>query len=764
MDGPQGNNGSHNGQTGVVPYGLHMAGVVGEGSSLFHIVWRSWWLIVLCVLLAGGGAYLYLREVKPTYTSVSRVLVEKPGGRRMEIDPWEPGVESTNLLQTQAALMTSREIQSIAMNDPNNPDIVALLGLHGETYVGEVFRNLSATVSKNADIINVSASAPDPNHAAIVVNAVVQAHKRWLRLNRRLSAAELLGYLNSELRKRTDEFNSLFRQKVALEKRNPQFVEGTRGGMILQRLDLLRQELAGARLEATDRASYLAGLQQYVVDANLSDVNAPDPNRIDLDRFRMYVSSRFAATVPDTELSRLKQELYVIQSEMETIAAGTERRLDVQRLDLARLQSRQQQLEARIRESEQAFIQNHLSLAKTLADEAKAREKRLEDNYNSELAAIEELGGEESQYALVLSQCNMLESLCNSLIEQIKNVSPDTGLDNLKVHVIEPAVAVATPSWPEKKRVFGIGLVLGLMLGGGLAFVRDTRDHRIRSADEITAILGVPVLGAVPSISRRRLVGHGRQSLHAPGAPQSESFRAIRTALLFGASREQAKTILITSPGTLEGKTTLVSNLGIVMAQAGQRTLIIDADLRKPMQHRIFTKDGHDHGLTDMLDGRVTSEEAIRPTDVDGLDVLESGGRASNPSELLNSKGFATLLEQLEGSYDRILVDSPPVGMVTDAQILAAHIDLTLMVLRAGRTTRTVTQQARDALLSVEARLAGAVVNDVPKRNKRYSHYGVYGYRDGYRSSNNNVKASKALPANIDSGPDNETSTPDEQG
>ena len=177
------------------------------------------------------------------------------------------------------------------------------------------------------------------------------------------------------------------------------------------------------------------------------------------------------------------------------------------------------------------------------------------------------------------------------------------------------------------------------------------------------------------------------------------------------------------------------------------------------MQHRVFAKSGHDQGLTDVLGGRVTCEEAIRSTEVDGLDVLESGRYVSNPSELLNSRGFATLLEQLKGSYDRILVDSPPVGLVTDAQILAAHIDLTLVVLRAGRTTRIVTQRARDALLSVGARLAGAVVNDVSKRNKRYSHYGVYGYHEGYHGSNGHGKTRAEVPADINQNVDNGAST-----
>jgi capsular exopolysaccharide synthesis family protein len=169
------------------------------------------------------------------------------------------------------------------------------------------------------------------------------------------------------------------------------------------------------------------------------------------------------------------------------------------------------------------------------------------------------------------------------------------------------------------------------------------------------------------------------------------------------------------------------------MAQAGQRTLILDADFRRPMQHVIFETNHQDKGLSSVLAGTTTLEEAIQDTKIESLKMLPCGPDVPNPSEILNSETFARTLEQLSNKYDRIIIDSPPVIPVTDAQILAAICDVTLLVLRAEKSTRKISQRARDGLLSVGARILGIVVNDVPRKSGRYGYYyGGYGYYYNY--------------------------------
>jgi len=288
-----------------------------------------------------------------------------------------------------------------------------------------------------------------------------------------------------------------------------------------------------------------------------------------------------------------------------------------------------------------------------------------------------------------------------------------------------------------------LALVIGIMLGGALALLRDLMDQKLHSAEEISTVLGVPVLGVVPSMSKRESVTERGKKVYLDSKSSwAEAYRTIRTAVFFGAPVGEAKTMLVTSPAPSDGKSTLVSNLAIAMAQAGQNTLIIDADFRKPMQHNVFEINHENCGLISVLAGAITLQEAIRSTKIKGLDILSRGPDVPNPSEILNSNSFAEVLKLLSNKYDRIIIDSPPVTPVTDAQILAAICDITLLVLRADKSTRRLSQQARDGLLSVGAHILGAVVNDVPRKS-RYGYYNnrgqYYGYYGNDSPKNNKV-------------------------
>jgi capsular exopolysaccharide synthesis family protein len=207
----------------------------------------------------------------------------------------------------------------------------------------------------------------------------------------------------------------------------------------------------------------------------------------------------------------------------------------------------------------------------------------------------------------------------------------------------------------------------------------------------------------------------------------AEAYRAVRTALHFGVPNGHAKTIVVTSPAPGDGKSTLASNLAITMAQAGKHTLLLDADFRRPVQHRLFEVPD-DSGLTSVLAGQEPLNKAIHRTLVEGLDLLPAGPMPLNPSELLNGEAFGEILDELSQKYDHIVLDCPPVMAVTDARILGAVCDVTILVLRAGKTTRKAAELSRAGLLSVKARLIGCVVNDVPKGEQHYGYYGDYTY------------------------------------
>jgi capsular exopolysaccharide synthesis family protein len=313
--------------------------------------------------------------------------------------------------------------------------------------------------------------------------------------------------------------------------------------------------------------------------------------------------------------------------------------------------------------------------------------------------------------------------------EQMMKMEENNQVASVEVLEFAPTDGIAgVRVSPQKSKVLAIALAAGLVLGMSLGLLRDWMDQRLRSAEEVMATLGVAVLGTIPHMSRRLThVQRGQKVFLDPMSDVAEAYRTVRTAVYFGARSDRSKTLLITSAMPGDGKSTSASNLAIAMAQAGQRTLLLDCDFRKPTQHTIFEVDDS-IGVSTVLAGREPLEKAIQRTAIEGLDLLPGGPIPLNPSEILNSQAFSDMVDELAVKYDHIVIDSPPVNAVTDARILAALCDVTVVVLRAEKTTRKHSEYARDALNSVGARLLGCIVNDVSRGKSKSGFYSGYGY------------------------------------
>ena len=340
------------------------------------------------------------------------------------------------------------------------------------------------------------------------------------------------------------------------------------------------------------------------------------------------------------------------------------------------------------------------------------------------------------RYRQLRSTVDRLMQRAQDLGQQVQEIARIVNEDvgQLRMAILEPAVPSTTPSAPRKGRIMGVSLVIGLLLGTGMGAGRDWLSRAMHSAEDISALLDLPVLGVIPPMSRRqRVQDRGRAVLLQPDSYEAEAFRKVRTAVFFGMPKDGARTLLVTSAAVGEGKSMLVSNLAIAIAHAGQKTLILDADMRKPMQHAIFEVNHRERCLSNVLAGKMKLGAAIRPTGVKNLHLLTHGHTASISAEILSSPRFASLLRRLAQVYDRVIIDTPPVTDVTDAQIVGALCDVTILVLRADKSTPRTAQRAVDALSRVHAHLLGVVVNGVCKRGERYVDY--HGGYSRYRSS-----------------------------
>jgi len=457
-------------------------------------------------------------------------------------------------------------------------------------------------------------------------------------------------------------------------------------------------------------------------------------------RLKRYADSERAKGIfisNSDEWLRLETELEQLQMQLNDLS----RQPAVNALEMNALQTKVKQIENKLAFLYKNFAETQLSIAEQQYEAAKQKQEQITGYFEAQQQEALEFNKQLAEYTILKSDWEQTKKLCDILDDRIKeiNITEDTG--SLNISVLEPARPADKPSKPPKARYMAIALLLGLVLSGGLALVHDRMDQRLRSVEEISASLGLPILGVVPSMSRREGPAVRGKKAHLDSKSiWAETYRTMRTAVLFSATKAKSRTILVTSPEAGDGKTTVVSNLAIAMAQAGQKTLVLEADFRKPVQSKIFGINHSDQGLASVLAGTHELEDVINTTCVPRLDLLACGSEVANPSEVLHSDNFSKVVKYLAKQYDRIIVDSPPVLPVTDAQILASICQMTILVLRAEKSTRKASKQARDALLRVGAKITGVVINDVPKNG----HFGYYG-GDGYYNNSNNTGSGRGI-------------------
>ncbi|MBW3614733.1 MAG: polysaccharide biosynthesis tyrosine autokinase [Actinobacteria bacterium] len=316
--------------------------------------------------------------------------------------------------------------------------------------------------------------------------------------------------------------------------------------------------------------------------------------------------------------------------------------------------------------------------------------------------------------------------------QKLDQLQVDAALKSGGAQLVTPAVAPTTPIRPTPRRNAVVALAVGLMLGVGLAFLREYLDDSLKGKEDIErAASGVPVLGFIPELKTWKdpkaafLV-----SLTDPHSHATEAYRSLRTSVQFLGLDRSIKIVQMTSPSQAEGKSTTIANLAVGLANAGQRVVLVDADLRRPRIHQFFGL-GNDVGFTSILLGDATLSAAIQHVpQVSRLYLLASGPIPPNPSEMLASKRTGELLRALAEHADVVLIDCPPVLPVTDATVLGHRVDATLLVVNAAKTKQAQLRRAVELLGQVEAPLAGVVVNGVADS----AAYGYsYGYGGGYR-------------------------------
>jgi len=323
----------------------------------------------------------------------------------------------------------------------------------------------------------------------------------------------------------------------------------------------------------------------------------------------------------------------------------------------------------------------------------------------------------------------LVPRIANAVAEQLSQTvssleSPAAGKPSpVKVSVSQSATLPGGPVVPKTTRNVLFGLVVGLALGAGLAILFEVLDTRIKDMDTLRDRLGLVPLGLMPFDRAAKTMPLIVRD--APHSARAEAFRQLRTNLHFLGVESPPRSIVVTSALPAEGKSTTTSNLAIALAQAREPVTVIDADFRHPQLSKYLGIKGG-VGLSEVLIGKVTLEEALQPWEDGVLNVLSSGATPPNPSELLGSRAMSRVVAELR-ERGMLIIDSPPVLPFTDAAVLAKIADATLLVVRANSTRMDKLERAIQALRTVDAQVAGAVLNMVPTSGPDIDYYGYYG-------------------------------------
>jgi succinoglycan biosynthesis transport protein ExoP len=719
------------------------ASSIKDGLSLADIarILLKWkWLILASLLVCVFLGYVYSKTRIPLFEGVATIDLN-PSQTNMGLsDLIQESMSSedvripTEVARMQSNLVVFYTIKELSLQhrgpfpkafDHLSPDagMEAFPPEKLQGMIGSVRGSLRVLAVTGTDIIAISYRDPRPQVAKDVPNTIVEVYLKRNLDDHMEGTGRVTRWLATEMeglkQQATDAQARLGRYQREHNLIDAGGASGTGGGQTdsleLDRLRMNNSQVAGAQAD------------RIVREAKLRLAESNDPDLV-------------ASVAPSTTLMTLRSELLTLTAQygQQTTRYGTNfprvRELHNQ------IVSVQNQIDTEMRNVQQRIREEYNTSTHTLNLMQTQLDKQMQDAYKLNESA--------AQYALLRQDAESSRQLYDQLQLKLKESNLAAGLNTASVTVIDEALLPLGPVSPDVRTNVTIAAGLGLLLGVLGAFLIDSLDDTLRTTDDVELFSGLLSIGAIPHFQaatkggrpedmgeepgeRRRLI-----SITAPASPTAEAYRALRSSILLSAIDNPLRTLVITSAFMSEGKSTLSANIAVMLAQRGERVLIVDADLRRSTLHLLFGLRRPAQGLTNLLSRQTDESVILHPvSQVPSLAYLPAGAVPPNPAELLASHRMAEMMRQWSEQYDRVIIDTAPILAVSDSLAPAARADSVLLVVRAGVTRKKALMRTREMLRRVNAHLLGAVVNDIDMRKDSYYNYsGPYTYGYGYTS------------------------------
>jgi polysaccharide biosynthesis transport protein len=703
--------------------------------SYLQVLYRRRYVAMAAFLVVFLGASLYTLTAVRIYESTVRILIERDNPKVVSFqEVLDPGEITDDYYETQYRILQSRVLARRTIDalnlwtDPqfNEPPRITIRGLvmtpvnavarwfeparpaetadAAETkaqsrVIDRFLANLKVSAVRYSRLVDVTYRSSDAGLAARIANALADGYIRQSLELRSTTTKEASDFLTQQL---AEQRTKLEASEQALQG----YRERTGSVSLEERQNVVVQRLADLNAALTRAAT--ARIQKEAAYNQVKSV-VQDPGVVD--SLPTVLSNQF--------VQQQKAELALLQRQR----AQLSEKLGPNHPEMVKIGLAIQTAEAKIR----VEVAQIAEAMRREYEAALTEERTLSATLNSQKQEAQTLNRAGIEYGVLQRDATANRQMFEALLQRTQETGVSEEIRTGNIRVVDHAEVPASPVSPNIFNNLLMALFGGLTLAIGVAFAFEYADDRIKNPDELKKHLGLPFLGMVPAVFDKEitspLIGKGVPNIFA------ESFRSIRTNVLFSSTDQGGRLIVITSSTPGEGKTVVSTNVAVALAQAGHRVLLIDADMRKPRVHQVFQAE-LTPGLSNLLVGNATASDAIHESSASGLWMMPAGTHPPNPAELLGSKRFKDFAAFLMQYFDWVIIDTPPVMAVTDAALAANLAHGVLFVVGAEMTSRRIAQRAVEQLEMGQARFLGAVLNRVDLEHNSY-YYSRY-YRSDY--------------------------------